>query len=700
MMEGDMGARALLLVAMLSIGSSGCWLPEPFQRLDYQVVDAEYSQSLKLVVMVSASPATLHLYDPTFRRDDALSLPADPTCVGLSPDGRFAAVGYDHSVSYVDLGAEAILGTYSVSGHVSDIVLADNGQIYAMLDSGITHPGFSVIDIASGVEQVLGNGGTWAKQRPNGENLYVTNGDAIPQALSSYSISGGGASSIHLSPNTGLVSDCWKLWFSDDGQRLFTGCGDTLRASSSRDQDMRYTGTLSNAGHIQELSHSSSAQHVIAIPSGNFFGGDPLADTKLQLYHDAYLEYRGSKPLPPFVVDGQTVAAHGRFVFFDDSGRYYIVIQQADSSAGLQHDFAIFEARFAPSSFTGATGPPPSTLVQAFPTFDYPVEDAEYDAALDRIVYVSSDPNTLHILDPETGADAEVPLPFAPNSVSINLAGDRAAVGHDGGSVSLVDLASASLLENYPVSGGDILDTVLTENWVYAFPRGTGSGFLRAIELATGNQETAAGPVSGDSRAKLDSTGTKLYVADNWESPSTLALFDASQHPAKYVWKIFPYPPSPQICGDLWMSQSGLRIFTRCGGVYHSSTNPAVDMTVEGRLQGLTIVRHLSDSAASGTISAIPAVPDYSGFGFTVIPGGGWDGDPLDDTRVELFDASSFSLKQTIAIPPFVLGGSSYPARGRFVFFNGLGTRIYVIVEADAASGLVNGFGIESFDLQ
>jgi len=696
-----MDSRALLLAAIASVAASGCWLREPFQRLDYRVVDAEYSQSLKRVVMVSAAPPTLHLYDASFRREEAVPLPADPTCIGLSPDGRFAAVGHDHLVSYVDLDATAVVASYPVSGNVSGVVLADNGRIYALLGAGAPYLGISVVDLTSGVEQKLTSGGTQARQQPNKELLYVLNNALIPESLSSYDIRGGAAAPLHLSPYRGDRPYCGKLWFSEQGERIFTACGDTLRTSSSRDEDMRYVGSLANLTGVQSLSHSSASHHLIAIPKLDAFSSDPPADTRLQLYNDAYLEYRGSRQLPCFFVDDQTVAAaHGRYVFFDDSGLFYIVIQQADPSAGLEHDFAIFEAPFVPSSFTGASGPtPPPAPTQAFATFDRPLEDAEYDAELDRIVYVSSDPDTLHVLDPETGADDVVPLPYPPNSVSIGPAGDRAAVGHDGGRVSLVDLSSATLLETYPTSG-DVLDVVLTSNWVYAFPRGTGSGFLRGIELATGSQETAIWPVSGDSRAKPDSTGNKLYVADNWGSPSTLTLFDSSQHPAKYVRTIFPYPPKPQICGDVWSSQDGLRIFTRCGGVYHSSTDAAVDMTVEGQLQGLGLVRHLSDSIPARTIAAIPGVPDYDGYGFAVIPGGGWDGDRSDDTRVELFDASDLSLERKLALPAFSLGSTSAPARGRFVFFNDLGTRLYVIVEADPAAGLANGFGLVSFDVQ
>lgn len=691
-----MRARLLCLCLMAWIGSSSCSLGQPFHPLDHRVVDAEYSQSLQRVVMVSAGPATLHLYDPVLRREETVALPTDPTSVGLSADGRFAAVGHDHLVSYVDLGAGAIVRTYPVSANLSDVVLADNGRLYAFRSTGQAYPGISVVDLETGTEQVVGDGGSRGCLRPGAQTLYVVNGHVFPEGRESYDISGGSAFLIHRSPFWGTHEYCGNLWFSEDGQRIFSACGETFRASSSRDQDMRFTGALPNTEGVRSLAHASSVHHVIAIPRSASVFGDPLTDTRLQLYHEWSLEYRGAMQLPSFAVDDQSFAAHGRFVFFDETLHFFVVIVQVDSAAGLSHDFAVLQAVFDPSAFTGAAGPtPPPVVEQPFPTFDRPIEDAKYDTALDRIVFVSSDSNLLHVLDPETGDDRQVPLPFAPNSVSLSPAGDRAAVGHDGGHVSVVGLGPPALLATYPARG-DVLDVVLTPDWVYEFPRPGGLSELYAIELATGSLErTVTLAIDGDSRATLDSTGASLYVG----STGQLLKIDISQRPPAYLRRRLASSPPFGICGDIWPSQDGLRIFTRCGGVYRSSTDPLIDLTVEGRLDGIGPVRDLTDSTAAGRIAAIPGIPDYDGFGFAVIPGGGWNGDRTADTRVKLYDTRTLGFQQDVALPPFTLGAMNAPARGRFVFFNRLGTRMYVIVESDPSAGLVNGFGIVSFDV-
>jgi len=689
----------VLLLALIACIPPSCVPSEPFGRLAYTVVDAEYSRAALRVVLVSAGPPTLHLYDPQTRTDEEVSLPADPTCVALSADGRLAAVGHDRLLSYVDLTSGSLLRTYAVSAKVLDAVVPENGRVYAFLETGGTNPQISVLNVATGAEQIVTGGGARAMQRPDTDTIYVINNAVNPESLGSLDIGGGGAVRLHGSPYRGSHPPCGELWFSEDGHRIFTACGETFRASSSRDQDMRFVGALQSAARVQSLDHSAVAQHVVAIPAPGMFG-DPLTDTRLQIYHDLALEYRGFMPLPSFVQDGQAFPAHGRFVFFDEGAHNLIVVQQADPEAGLQQDFAIYTFAFNPSVFVSApASPPPPMVVQPFRSFDRPIEDAEWNFALDRIVFVSSDPHLLHVYDPETGEDRTVPVPFAPNSVSVAPAGDRAAVGHDGGRISLVDLTSATLLTTYSAYG-DVLDVVLTPDRIYEFPRSTsGNGDLRAVEVATGAQErTVAVGVGGDSKATTDVTGAFLHIVPSYLSGDKLEKVDISQRPPVYVRGLIPHPEEQGFCGALWRSAAGQRLFTRCGAVYRSSTIPAVDLTVEGRLIPVSPARHISDSITAGAIAAIPGIPDYDGFGFAVLPSTGWNGDRSADTRVKLFDANTLAFVGDVALTPFTLVSGTAAARGRFVFFDRAGARIHVIVEADPASGVVNGFGIQSFD--
>src|SRR5205807_6175026 len=70
--------------------------------LPYAVIDAKYSKTLDRIVTISKNPNTLHVFDPVAGTETgSVQLPQTPNAVSLSPDGLFAAVGYDLLVSYI-----------------------------------------------------------------------------------------------------------------------------------------------------------------------------------------------------------------------------------------------------------------------------------------------------------------------------------------------------------------------------------------------------------------------------------------------------------------------------------------------------------------------------------------------------------------------------------------------------------------------
>ena len=118
-----LSALGFLVVALPAHAAPG------FVGLDCRVVDAEYSGALARIVMVSATPNRLHVFDPLTAVDVPVDLPLAPTSLSVGPDGLFAAVGHDGWVSYVDLSAGSLVKTMPVSTAAVDVVLAGNGFV-------------------------------------------------------------------------------------------------------------------------------------------------------------------------------------------------------------------------------------------------------------------------------------------------------------------------------------------------------------------------------------------------------------------------------------------------------------------------------------------------------------------------------------------------------------------------------------------
>ena len=71
--------------------------------LAYRPLDAKYSNALARMVLISANPNQLHIFDPESQTDQIVNLSKAPYTVALSPNGLHAAVGHDSLITYVNL---------------------------------------------------------------------------------------------------------------------------------------------------------------------------------------------------------------------------------------------------------------------------------------------------------------------------------------------------------------------------------------------------------------------------------------------------------------------------------------------------------------------------------------------------------------------------------------------------------------------
>jgi chitinase len=300
--------------------------------------------------------------------------------------------------------------------------------------------------------------------------------------------------------------------------------------------------------------------------------------------------------------------------------------------------------------------------------------DAEYTRPLDRLVAVAAGPNALHIVDALGDGTQTVALPLPPTSVSVGPDGKQAAVGHDGW-ISLVDLESATLLDSLEVTA-DVIDVVLAGNgWVYAFPRRDQWESIYGVEIATGEQAASSGrSIYAGTLAKLHPSGTKMYGADNGLSPSDLERYSFADG-APVIDYDSPYHGDYAMCGNLWFSDDGRRIFTRCGNVFRASDVREDDMTYNGSLgEGqLTFVDH---SSAAGQVAVIGT------------SGSTWDRTPAGEVR---FHGDQFLDElETRQLPDFPGASGSSPSQGRFAFFSADGAHLVVVVQAQPGAGVLD----------
>jgi chitinase len=332
----------------------------------------------------------------------------------------------------------------------------------------------------------------------------------------------------------------------------------------------------------------------------------------------------------------------------------------------------------------GAPGKPVEATFKVLP---YRVIDAEYSAALDAIIMVTDAPDrSLHVYDPLTGTDRAVALPLAPAAVSVAPDGKSAAVAHDA-NVSTYDLVTAQAIKTCPVTS-DAIDVVLAGNgWAYVFPRTDQWSAIHGVQMATCMEaKSSSNAIYAGTVAKLHPAGNRMYGADRGLSPSDIERYNFGPTGAPVAAYDSPYHGDYPMCGNLWMSEEGQRIFTACGRVFRASEVQTEDMTYNGRLEGSDGIRHLTHSTKLGKVFVVPTVNPYA------YPTPNLDADVK--LRVHNYEFLTFDREIPLPMFPGKDATTNFKARGRFVFVRSDGSGIHVVVQADMASGVLNDYAI------
>lgn len=316
--------------------------------LDHVVVDAVYDSVGDRLITVSADPDRLNVIDPTTAQETSVALDLTPAAVSVQPDGRYAAVGHNAFISYVNLSTMTVERVYPVTADVLDLELPGNGWVYAFprRDQWET---IRSIDLATGNETQTGTiyAGTRVKLHPSGQYIYGADNGISPSDFEKYDIRAGSAVYLYDSPYHGGYSFGGDLWMYQTGTRIIARSGNVFTSSSVQSQDMLYAGSITTSFAIASAAQSVALQRVLVVRSAGYTG---MAPSELQSYTDTFLAARGSVALPPYVEGGPSTAtqypSEGRFVFIHPAAaRVYVLLRGAPPYEG-RYNTALAVYRF------------------------------------------------------------------------------------------------------------------------------------------------------------------------------------------------------------------------------------------------------------------------------------------------------------------------------------------------------------------
>lgn len=719
--------------------------------LTYSVIDAEYSKSLDRIVLVATEPNRLYVHDALTGGYQSVDLRFTPTSVSVSPNGNYAAVGHNGWISYVNLTTFAV-SILQVTTDVLDVVLPGNGYVYAFPRQG-QWEGVRAVNIASGVETTGGMiyAGTLARLHPGGNAIYGADNGLSPADIERYDISTGPVSAVRDSPYHGDYAMCGNLWFSEEGLRIFTRCGNTFTASAVPSEDMLYRGSLTGTTSIQHLHHATASGNVLA-----------LADT-LSIHDYATLAREGLLQLPQLNL-GTRYPMTGRFVFHStDASKFYIVARTAASPGPVANPFAVIIygtngdplPNLAPVANAGSdqtvlvgtnitldgrassdpnwqnlqyrwrllSAPPASVsnLVDdgsSRPTFvadvtgryefALEVHDGALWSAADTVVIhaVQAELRTLNFLpfDAEfsgslnrivmVGSDSNTlhiynPLTGGDTLVSLSQVPTSVSVSPDG--------LSAVVGHNGSITSVNVADPTANDavvSWPVDINVGDvvhgGNGYAYAFPAA-GSQWTNIRAVRLSDGAVSVQTGYSIYAGTVGRRHSSgTAIYGANRglSPAD----IEKYGIHGGSVAYLYNSPYH-GDFAMCGDVWPSADGDRL-VTACGNVFRSTTTQatDMTYFTALSAVRSVQFVADSQAAGATLAIAR--PGVATADTVVHKFASPDMAYITTIPLPYFMVNTSAYLAHGRFVFYNSTGGEFYVVAHADAASGLVHNYGV------
>lgn len=332
----------------LSIEQSGApGANAPFVSLSVNTVDAAYSAALDKMIVVSAFPNELHIYDPSSMMDSFIPLILPPFAVSVAPDGEHAAVGHDGWISYVDLQAQTVLQVFPIVTDVHHVLAAGNGYLYAFPQRDWS-PIYSLeIANASVTATDAIYEGRIPRLEPNGKYFYL-GGDGW---FSKWDVTKGVAVSIEDSP--GSVSVGNNFWLFQDGSQLIAGDGKVYATSDVPAQDVQYTGAYPNINDITWAANASAVHSTVMVPG-------PPADTQALLFGDAYLDAAGAINLPEFSAGGVNYAGHGLFAFWNNAVNALYVLERADPASNLVSTDGVYALSLASGCSAAPVGALPT----------------------------------------------------------------------------------------------------------------------------------------------------------------------------------------------------------------------------------------------------------------------------------------------------------------------------------------------------
>jgi len=312
---------------------------------NFKIIDAEFCEKTNKIITVSANPNTLSIIDPLTNTIETVALNLTPTCVSINKLNTKAVVGHKGKMSLIDLTNKKLEKEYDILCEPLDILLSSSDWVYICPGFyGESNTKIHCLDLSTGkttlstFKSLYFTNMIYARLDPTEKYLYGISYNSFPSDLHKFDISNGVADYLYDSPYHGDHEMSDNLWLTEDGDKIFTKGNSVFKTSTIKDNDLIYTGNLSNSYSINSLFHSKINNKVFVVNSNNNIAYS---------YNYSTLTSSNQYPLENFLVktngtSGTLISATGKFIFVNNSGTdAYVLTQSASNDVWALQSFKI-----------------------------------------------------------------------------------------------------------------------------------------------------------------------------------------------------------------------------------------------------------------------------------------------------------------------------------------------------------------------
>ncbi|RAN41749.1 MULTISPECIES: YncE family protein [unclassified Hyphomonas] len=297
-----------------------------FYRLPGKILDADYSKSLSVLAYVVEGESSVRLVDLLNFKERQVPLERQAYSIGLSPDGRQAAVSLSGKVYLIDLTSAKVIDSALVSWDWGDIVLDGNGRAHFNTEKGSVGP---LVSVDFGADEVSMKYsldlGTALRMHPTENWIYGVTTRQTPAVLRKWDTTTLPVQSLRIE-EIGVAQEelGGNIWISEDGDRMLSGTGRLFTISGNYSADMLLDYTIPDGIFAAWADHSSETREW-AVIIGNSTGV-PSMNGKIAFYDDQTFARKSVADVRDVPIEGVLYPVLAARIFHSDDGSGQVLV--------------------------------------------------------------------------------------------------------------------------------------------------------------------------------------------------------------------------------------------------------------------------------------------------------------------------------------------------------------------------------------